>query len=612
MKLSTQILTASLLPFIFITSSYYYLTGHTFREHINNLYLSRTETELIQIEKNFRSFISDMEAHLKFFAAIQPPDESQASRTRISFTHLLQGSESIFQVSAINTNGREWLRVEQFPSETGNKLLNLFTSPIYLQPMLNLSFYIDKISFSTNFPIPFIDISLPIKVLRTGELSGVLWAKVSFQVVQGFLEQFIPDQGKILLLDGASGNTLVKADATEKEFLSVEQLMIKDIINNKELIGVSKSTQTGFEATFVFRKFTIKDLNFVLVYYQPDDQIYYLANRLDFNTKIFLLAGLFLFYISSFLLIKKIIRPLTKVTESLSRLKEQYKSDTAVSLGSKSAHANEVEQLQLSFSSFREQLQSYREQIEAFNHTLENKVKQRTQELQDTQDMLLHAEKLSAIGKLSASIAHEINNPLYGIQSIIEGLKLNRHLEKEDVELADLALSECNRVKNLIRDLQSFNRPSPGMKAPTEINGLINDILLITKKSLKEGNVVVRKDFATAIPRISIIPDQMKQVFLNVLNNAADSFDKKGGLITISTELLKASISIRFKDTGSGISPEHIKHIFEPFFTTKSEVKGTGLGLSVSYGIIKNHAGTITVDSELGAGSTFTINLPID
>lgn len=612
MKLSTQILTASLLPFIFLTTSYYLLTKHSFTSHLDSLYLSQTETKLIQIEENFRSFIRSMEDQLKFFAAIRPPDESQVTSSRINFLYLLQGSESIFQVSAINTKGREWLRVEQFPSGTDNQLLNLFSSPIYLQPMLSLAVYTDKVKLTNNFPTPFLDISLPVKIYNTGELSGVLWAKISLQEIQVFLEQFIPVHGKIMLLEGTSGNTLVKADATGKDFIPVEQKIIHNIIKSDRVKGVEKSNQTDLEATFVFRKFTVNNLDFIIVSYQPNEQIYYLANRLNFNTNILLLAGLIIFFISSFLLIRKIIQPLTQVTNNLSLLKEQYRLDKNYSIETKPGYKNEIEQLQQSFFSFSEHLQIYRAQIKEFNQTLEAKIKEWTQELENTQDMLRHSEKLSAIGRLSASIAHEINNPIYGIQSVIEGLKLNKYLDKEDIAMADLALSECSRVKNLISDLQSFNRPSPGVKKVTDLHELLNTILLICRKSFKEHKISIKKEYCADILLIPMIPDQMKQVFLNILNNAQDSFSDLGGTITISTELEKPNIIIKIKDTGSGISAENINHIFDPFFTTKPEVKGTGLGLSVSYGIVKNHDGKITVDSTIGSGTTFSIILPIN
>ncbi len=243
---------------------------------------------------------------------------------------------------------------------------------------------------------------------------------------------------------------------------------------------------------------------------------------------------------------------------------------------------------------------------------LEHRVAERTAELKKTHDQLLHAEKLSAIGKLSASIAHEFNNPLYGIRNVLKGIETRAALDQDDRELVDLALHECERIKRLIKDLQDFNRPTSGVMAPMNLHRTINNILLLMKKEFRTRGIKIEKHFAANVPHIQAVADQIKQVLLNVLKNGVDAIPKGGGKITITTQLLDSSVAIHIQDSGLGISPENIEHIFEPFFTTKSEVKGTGLGLSVSYGIIKRHGGKIEVKSELGNGTTFSIILPIE
>ena len=252
------------------------------------------------------------------------------------------------------------------------------------------------------------------------------------------------------------------------------------------------------------------------------------------------------------------------------------------------------------------------EQLKTVNDDLERKVEQRTFELQITQAHFLHAEKLSAIGKLSASIAHEFNNPLQGVITTLKGLKRRAILDEEDKELLDLAIEENERMKNLIKSLQDFNRPTTGKKELVDIHMSLNSLLLLSKSDFKQKRVATELNYAERLPMVHAIPDQIKQVFLNLLNNAVAACGQRGGLIKISTWHEKEQIGIAINDSGVGIAPENIDQIFQPFYTTKSDSKGTGLGLSVCYGIIQKHGGKILVESHPGIGSTFTVYLPIN
>ena len=250
-------------------------------------------------------------------------------------------------------------------------------------------------------------------------------------------------------------------------------------------------------------------------------------------------------------------------------------------------------------------------ELHSLNNELENRVEQRTLELQKTQQQYLHAEKLSAIGKLSASIAHEFNNPLQGIMSILKGLKKRAILEEEDRELLDAAIIESERIKNLIRSLQDFNRPSSGKKVAMDVQKSIDSLLTLCKNDFKTKRISTVLNYAEQVPHIMAVPDQIKQVFLNLLTNAADACLQRGGVITINTWQEEKSVAVAIEDTGIGIAPEKIDLIFQPFYTTKAEVKGTGLGLSICHGIIQQHRGEIRVESTPGEGTTFTVLLPV-
>ena len=174
-----------------------------------------------------------------------------------------------------------------------------------------------------------------------------------------------------------------------------------------------------------------------------------------------------------------------------------------------------------------------------------------------------------------------------------------------------LALQECDRVALLIRKILDFHSPSTDEKKWIDIHESIDDMILLTQKRFSMRDIRLIKDYAADMPNIEVVPDQIKQVFLNILQNAEEAIPEGGGEITISTSAKNGNAQIQIKDTGAGIPTQVMKNIFDPFFTTKPSVKGTGLGLSVTYGIIKKHKGEILVDSLPGRGTTFTILLPV-
>lgn len=243
------------------------------------------------------------------------------------------------------------------------------------------------------------------------------------------------------------------------------------------------------------------------------------------------------------------------------------------------------------------------------NEELEQRVQERTLELQKAQQQFLHAEKLGAIGRLSAALAHEFNNPIQGILTVLNGIARRAPLEKEDEKLVWSAIEECKRVTGLIRDLQDFNRPTSGKKELMDIRTAIDSILHLFKSDCKRKKISLVTEYAEDTTLIMAVPDQIKQVILNLLNNAGDACPD-GGIIHVFIQPKDNEVMVKIKDTGTGIRPEDLGRIFEPFYTTKSGVKGNGLGLPVSYGIIKRHNGRIEVESEPGKGSTFTIFLP--
>ncbi len=223
---------------------------------------------------------------------------------------------------------------------------------------------------------------------------------------------------------------------------------------------------------------------------------------------------------------------------------------------------------------------------------------------------LIQAERLAAMGKLSASIAHEINNPLYGIRSC-----LNHVLAAEkgaiDQQFVRLAVKETDRIADLIRNMKTFYQPNEGRALEVDIHELLREVFILNRKYLEEN--MVRLVFnPSGVYTLECVPEQIKQVFINIVTNAVEAMPE-GGELHVVTRVNEGSdaVEISFRDTGVGIAREDLGQIFDMFYSKKPMVKGVGLGLSVSYGIVKRHGGTIDVASEEGKWTTVTVTLPL-
>ncbi len=229
--------------------------------------------------------------------------------------------------------------------------------------------------------------------------------------------------------------------------------------------------------------------------------------------------------------------------------------------------------------------------------------------LRDTQGKLLQSEKLAAMGKLTSQIAHELNNPLYGIMNTLELLKTEIPPESKRRKILDMSLSEIERLTDLLQKMLRFSKPEEEERQPTEVNTILEEILLLVRKQLMENTIHISLSLSEGMDDVYASKNQLRQVFLNMISNARDAMPD-GGTLTIKTVQEGDTIHIEIADTGIGIMEENINRIFDAFFTTKDSVKDVGLGLSVCYGFIKEHGGDIRASSRWGTGTTFTIILP--
>jgi len=272
---------------------------------------------------------------------------------------------------------------------------------------------------------------------------------------------------------------------------------------------------------------------------------------------------------------------------------------------------DELGELEEAFNEMTGNLRQVREELQDMASSLETKVEQRTRQIHEMQGRLVRSEKLASLGELVAGIAHEINNPLTGIMVfsslILEDTRLPGAL-REDMEIIH---RETLRCSGIVRRLLEFSREAPPHKSPESINHLLDSTLHLLENQATFHDIAIARCYDSDLPPISVDGNQISQVFMNILLNAAQAMPG-GGTLTLETEQAGDGehIVIRLRDTGCGIPEENLKRIFDPFFTTKEEA-GTGLGLSVSYGIVENHGGKIEVFSRLGEGTTFTVMLPL-
>jgi PAS domain S-box-containing protein len=230
--------------------------------------------------------------------------------------------------------------------------------------------------------------------------------------------------------------------------------------------------------------------------------------------------------------------------------------------------------------------------------------------LRDTQEQLLQSEKLAAMGRLTSQIAHELNNPLYGIMNTLELLKTEIPADNKRRKILEMALSETIRLSDLLRKMLSFSKPDQEERHPVDINSVLDEILLLHEKQLKENDINIGATYAEGLDLVKASKNQLRQVFLNMVANARDAMPD-GGTLSVVIHGDTDKVYVEISDTGTGIREEHLDKIFDSFFTTKGEIKGVGLGLSVCYGFIQDHGGDIEVKSEVGVGTTFTISLPV-
>jgi len=270
-----------------------------------------------------------------------------------------------------------------------------------------------------------------------------------------------------------------------------------------------------------------------------------------------------------------------------------------------------------SFNQMTSDLQAARREVEQWARTLEERVERKTREVEMAHKSLLHSEKLASVGKLAATVAHEINNPLFGILTCARlGLRHVEHLPvppEDRTRLADrlrMIERESQRCGEIVNNLLSFSRQSPGKVEPVNLHTVIERSLALVKHQLDLKGIVLRVDLALPHPVIDGDAGRLQQVIVALLVNAIEAMPD-GGELAVSAAEEDSAVAVRVRDTGAGIPEDVLPHVFEPFFSTKEGSQKTGLGLAIASNIVEQHGGTIQVHSEPGQGAEFVVRLPI-
>ncbi len=334
---------------------------------------------------------------------------------------------------------------------------------------------------------------------------------------------------------------------------------------------------------------------------------YYAQIRDRVIISFFAIAGLgfLVILVATYGIMGNILRPIGEMAEAAQKIAAGDFNQVIHATGE-----GEVAVLASSFNSMLESLRAMRADLEAWGRTLEQKVEQRSQELLAMQARMARTERLASLGMLSAGVAHEINNPLGGVLALSALALEDLPTDDPNRENLEEVVRQAQRCKAIVKGLLDFSRQSASSSEPVDLGRVAQEALALVKPQAAFFDIDLVCAFEPNLPPVMADRAELQQVVLNIVMNAAQAMEGQGRL-TLTTTTADGFAELAISDTGHGIPPDQIHHVFDPFFTTKDASKGTGLGLSIAYGIVSKHGGTISVESEVGVGTTFTIRFPV-
>jgi two-component system NtrC family sensor kinase len=336
------------------------------------------------------------------------------------------------------------------------------------------------------------------------------------------------------------------------------------------------------------------------------------------TTDYFLLASLLTVFLILFLIFftnKKIKIPLNQIilaSEAVTR------GDRSKRLEIKPNQLSDMQMVSHAFNEMLDNIQSATLELENWSQQLEYKVQKKSEELGHAQNELINIERIASLGKLSLSVAHEINNPLSGIlvyAKLLQKQLGNPNLDQDKINNMSKHLklieSETKRCGDIVKGLLDFSRKDQNGFEPKHLHEILIDTFELMNHTMKIADIHFLSDLSAKKDLISCSPNQIKQASLAILVNATEAVAKNGEILVRTYNTDENHVTIEFTDNGIGIAQEDISHIFEPFFSTKGKTTGIGLGLSIVHGIVQSHKGKIEVKSERGKETTFALTLPL-
>ncbi len=342
-------------------------------------------------------------------------------------------------------------------------------------------------------------------------------------------------------------------------------------------------------------------------------------NELDASVqKTLILAGLTTLLLVTFLMFYirwQIRRP----------LKEIINASEAVAVGNRDVRLKSppilLHDLRLvsgAFNKMLDNLQAATDELENWSQQLEYKVQKKSEEISEIQNELVHIERIASLGKLSSSVAHEINNPLSGVLTYTK--LVHKHIRKMDLEEEEkkslmkylgVIENETKRCGDIVKGLLDFSRSDKVDFKPYHLHRLLKETYTLIDHQMKIENILFQTDFSATDDLILCNGNQIKQAGIAILMNASEAIQENGIILIKTRNPGEGTILVEITDNGVGIAQEDLPHIFEPFYSTKEKASGIGLGLAIVHGIVQNHNGKIDLDSELGKGTTISIQLPL-
>ena len=342
-------------------------------------------------------------------------------------------------------------------------------------------------------------------------------------------------------------------------------------------------------------------------------------NELDVNfNKSFVLTVLITLFLVTFFVFFTRIKIKNPLNEIIIASEAVSKGDKSTRLEIKSHQLNDMRMVSSAFNEMLDNLQSATNELQDWSQQLENKVQQKSEELSEMQNELIHIERIASLGKLSSSVAHEINNPLSGVLTYtklvhkqIRKFKVDDSEKMPVLKYLKVIEEETKRCGDIVKGLLDFSRKDQLDDRNNHLHKILKEVYTLMEHQMKIENINFSTDFSARRDLIHGSDNQIKQACVAILLNASEAVLGNGEILMKTSDPDTENIKLEIRDNGVGIDPEDIPHIFEPFYSAKEKVRGIGLGLAIFHGIVQSHDGKIEVDSELGKGTTISIFLPL-